>query len=425
MYDRIKSYPMVSETEIKQENERFAAFKYRDFRLLWFGQLISIIGTQMQIVALNWHIYILTNSAVALGIIGLTRFLPIVVFSLIGGSVADVFNRKKVMLVMQISLAFFAFVLAITSFANIVNPIIIYSITALSAIAISFDTPSRQAFIPSLVDKKHLTSAMSLNVIMFQISTIVGPVLAGLLIAKYNVVPVYLINSLSFIAVILSIVLIRTRGSIKDNQSILSLGSIKEGLSFVKSKTIIWSTMVLDFFSTFFSSVTALFPIFAKDILHVGPQGLGFMYAAPSIGAVVAGFIIAHMGTLSKQGRILLISIVCFAMGTIVFGLSKSFILSLLALLVVGAGDSVSTIIRHTVRQLATPNYIRGRMTSINMIFFMGGPQLGEFQSGIMAAFIGAPFAVAIGGVGTIIVVGIMALTIPILRRYNNHTTTL
>ncbi|OGH20408.1 MAG: hypothetical protein A3D74_01645 [Candidatus Levybacteria bacterium RIFCSPHIGHO2_02_FULL_37_13] len=416
---------MVSETEIKQENERFAAFKYRDFRLLWFGQLISIIGTQMQIVALNWHIYILTNSAVALGIIGLTRFLPIVVFSLIGGSVADVFNRKKVMLVMQISLAFFAFVLAITSFANIVNPIIIYSITALSAIAISFDTPSRQAFIPSLVDKKHLTSAMSLNVIMFQISTIVGPVLAGLLIAKYNVVPVYLINSLSFIAVILSIVLIRTRGSIKDNQSILSLGSIKEGLSFVKSKTIIWSTMVLDFFSTFFSSVSALFPIFAKDILHVGPQGLGFMYAAPSIGAVIAGFVIAHMGTLSKQGRILLISIAFFAVGTIVFGLSKSFILSLLALLVVGAGDSVSTIIRHTVRQLATPNYIRGRMTSINMIFFMGGPQLGEFQSGIMAAFIGAPFAVAIGGVGTIIVVGIMALTIPILRRYNNHTTTL
>ena len=183
--------------------------------------------------------------------------------------------------------------------------------------------------------------------------------------------------------------------------------------------------MVLDFFSTFFSSVSALFPIFAKDILHVGPQGLGFMYAAPSIGAVIAGFVIAHMGTLSKQGRILLISIAFFAVGTIVFGLSKSFILSLLALLVVGAGDSVSTIIRHTVRQLATPNYIRGRMTSINMIFFMGGPQLGEFQSGIMAAFIGAPFAVAIGGGGTIIVVGIMALTIPILRRYNNHTTTL
>lgn len=408
-----------------QSNERFAAFKYRDFRLLWIGQLISIIGTQMQIVAINWHVYILTNSAVALGLIGLTRFLPIVVFSLIGGSAADVFNRKKIMLVMQISLSIFAFVLAITTFTNHINPIIIYSITALSAIATSFDTPSRQAFIPSLVDKKDLTSAMSLNVIMFQISTIVGPLIAGLLIAKYSVFPIYVINGFSFIAVIMSIILIRTRGSMKDNQTVLSLGSIKDGLSFVKSKTIIWSTMVLDFFSTFFSSVSALFPIFAKDILHVGPQGLGLLYAAPSIGAVVAGFVMAHMGTLSKQGKILLVSIVFFAIGSIIFGLSKSFILSLLALLIVGAGDSVSSIIRNTVRQLATPNFMRGRMTSINMIFFMGGPQLGEFQSGFLAAFLGAPLAVAIGGVGTLAVVGIMALSVPILRRYNNHTTSL
>ncbi len=408
-----------------QSNERFAAFKYRDFRLLWFGQLISIIGTQMQIVAINWHIYILTNSAIALGLIGLTRFLPIVVFSLIGGSFADVFNRKKIMLVMQVSLALFAFILALTTFTNHINPIIIYAITALSAVATSFDTPSRQAFIPTLVDKKHLANAMSLNVIMFQISTIVGPLIAGLLIAKYSVVPIYVINGFSFIAVIGSVILIKTRGSIEDNQAVLSLGSIKEGITFVKSKTIIWSTMVLDFFSTFFSSVSALFPIFAKDILHVGPQGLGLMYAAPSIGAVIAGFFIAHKGTLSKQGKILLISIVFFAIGTIIFGLSKSFALSLLALLIVGAGDSVSSIIRNTVRQLATPNFMRGRMTSINMIFFMGGPQLGEFQSGIVAALIGAPLAVALGGIGTLVVVGIMALSVPILRRYNNHTTSL
>jgi len=416
---------MQEETKIKPNNERFAAFRYRDFRLLWFGQLISIIGTQMQIVAINWHIYILTNSAIALGLIGLARFLPIVTFSLIGGSVADVFNRKKIMLITQVLLAAFALVLAITTFTNHINPIIIYSLTALSAIATSFDTPARQAFIPNLVDKKHLANAMSLNVIMFQIATIVGPVLAGLLIARYSVVPIYAINGLSFMAVIISVILIKTRGSLEDKQTVLSLGSIKEGLAFVKSKTIIWSTMVLDFFSTFFSSVSALFPIFAKDILHVGPQGLGLMYASPSIGAVLAGFAIAHMGTLSRQGKILLISIVFFALGTIIFGLSKSFIISLLALLIVGAGDSISSIIRNTVRQLATPNFMRGRMTSINMIFFMRGPQLGEFQSGFMAAFIGAPLAVALGGIGTLVVVGIMALSVPILRRYNNHHTTL
>lgn len=408
-----------------QSNERFAALKYRDFRLLWIGQFVSLIGTQMQIVAINWHIYVLTNSAIALGLIGLMRFIPIIIFSLIGGSFADVFNRKKIMLTMQIFLAFFAFILAITTFTDIVTPTIIYTVTALSAIAVSFDIPARQAFIPNLVAKKHLANAMSLNVIMFQVTMIVGPMLAGLLIAKYNISSIYAVNALSFLATILSILFIKTDGLLKEKSTVLSLSSIKEGLVFVKSKTIIWSTMVLDFFSTFFASVSALFPIFAKDVLYVGPQGLGFLYASPSIGATLAGFCIAHMGTLSKQGKILLVSVVFFAIGTIIFGLSKSFPLSLLALLIVGAGDSTSTIIRNTIRQLATPNYLRGRMTSINMIFFMGGPQLGEFQSGFLAAFIGAPLAVAIGGGATLVVVGIMALSVPILRRYNNHHTTL
>ncbi|MEK7518055.1 MAG: MFS transporter [Patescibacteria group bacterium] len=416
---------MQEKIQNKLNNERFAAFRYRDFRLLWIGLLVSTIGSQMQIVALNWHIYILTNSPIALGLIGLIRFVPIVIFSLVGGSFADVFNRKKIMLVTQSSLVILAIILAIVTFSGTVNPTIIYIITALSAIALSFDQPARQALIPNLVETKHLANALSLNVIMFQVSTIVGPMLAGFIIAKYNIGDIYAFNALSYLAVVASIIFMKTKGEVKGASAVLSLGSIKEGLVFVKSKTIIWSTMVLDFFSTFFSSVSALFPIFAKDILHVGPQGLGFMYAAPSIGAILAGFVMAHMGTLSKQGKILLVSIVFFAIGTIIFGLSKSFILSLLALFIVGAGDSVSTIIRHTIRQIVTPDYIRGRMTSINMIFFMGGPQLGEFQSGLMAAFIGAPLAVALGGVGTLVVVGIMAYAVPTLRRYDNHTTIL
>jgi len=216
-----------------------------------------------------------------------------------------------------------------------------------------------------------------------------------------------------------------TKGEVKGSSGVLSLTSIKEGLVFVKSKTLIWSTMFLDFFVTLFGSATALFPIFARDILHVGPQGLGLLYAAPSIGALLAGITIAHMGTLYNQGRILFIAVGIYALAVITFGLSKFFPLSLIALIVLGAGDSVSTIIRHTIRQIVTPDYIRGRMTSINMIFFMGGPQLGEFQSGLLAAFIGAPLAVAIGGTATLAVVGIMTLAVPVLRRYNNHTTTL
>ena len=405
-----------------QPNERFAALKYRDFRLLWIGQLVSTIGSQMQIVALNWHIYILTNSAIALGLIGLMRFVPVVIFSLVGGSVADVFNRKKIMFATQSSLVVLAFILAITTFSGIVNPTIIYTITVLSAIAFSFDQPARQALIPNLVERKHLANAMSLNVIMFQTSTIVGPMLAGLLIAKYNIGNIYGINAISYLAVIASIIFMRTGGEVKGNLAVLSLNSIREGLSFVKSKTLIWSTMFLDFFVSLFGSATALFPIFAKDILHVGPQGLGLLYASPSIGALLTGIIISHKGTLYNQGKTLFISVSFYALAVITFGLSKSLLLSIIALIVLGAGDSVSTIIRNTIRQIATPDYIRGRMTSINMIFFMGGPQLGEFQSGLLAAFIGAPFAVAIGGTATLVVVGIVTLAVPVLRRYDNHT---
>lgn len=403
--------------------KRFPALRYKDFRLLFTGQFISTIGNQMQLVAINWHIYLLTNSPIALGLVGLMRSLPIIIFSLIGGSVADVVNRKKLIFVTQTILCVLAFILAFSTFKNLVNPIIIFVITVISAITVSFDLPSRQALIPNLVDKKDLANAMSLNVIMFQISTVVGPLIAGLLISKYNLGNIYAINALTYFGVLVSILFIKTSGSVKEQSGVVSLNSIKEGIVFVKSKTIIWSTMILDFFSTFFASATALFPIFAKDILHVGPKGLGMLYAAPSIGAVVAGVAIAHAGTISKQGKILLTAVCLYAIGTIIFGASKFFPLSILALLLVGVGDSISSIIRNTIRQIATPDYIRGRMTSINMIFFLGGPQLGEFEAGFLAAYLGAPMSVVIGGVGTLIVVGIMALAVPILIRYNNHET--
>jgi MFS family permease len=196
---------------------------------------------------------------------------------------------------------------------------------------------------------------------------------------------------------------------------------MKEGLHFVKSKTMIWSTMLLDFFSTFFASATALIPIFAKDVLAVGPSGLGLLYAAPAIGAVLAGLSVAHRPRLSHQGILLLVSVGFYALGTILFGISHIFVLSFLALIMVGSGDSISTIIRNTIRQLETPDYIRGRMTSVNMIFFIGGPQLGDFEAGVLASLVGGPISVVIGGVGTLVVVGIMALAIPVLRKYDQH----
>jgi len=402
--------------------DRFPALQSRDFRLLWIGQLISMSGSQMQIVALNWHIYLLTHSALALGLIGMVRFIPIVIFSLIGGTVADALNRKKLMMINQTCQGIFALILALQTFTHTISPLSIYILTALAAVSISFDTPARQAMIANLVKREHLPNAMSLNSIMFQTGSIIGPALAGFVIASFGIGNVYVWNALSFIAGIGALILMHSTGNIKSESAIpISLASIHEGIKFVKSKTLIWSTMILDFFCTFFAGANTLMPIFAKDILPVGPQGLGLLYSGISIGSVIAALVLTHLGTLKNQGKILLSAVFFYGLFTIIFGLSKNFWLSFLALMVVGAGDGVSTVLRNTMRQMVTPNHIRGRMTSINMIFFMGGPQLGEFEAGSMAALVGAPLSVVIGGIGTLLVVGFTTLKIPHLRNYSNH----
>lgn len=407
--------------KIEGVSGRFAALRYRDFRLMWIGLLISSIGSQMQFAAINWHIFILTHSAVSLGLIGLSRFIPIAFFSLIGGAVADARNRKTILFITQIVLMSVSVFLALSTFFNITTPLIIYIITAISSVAIAFDSPPRQAIIPSLVHKDHLTNAMSLNSIMWRTAMIVGPTLAGIIIGQFGVAFVYFINAISFIAVIIALVLMKTSGEVEGIPSKISLKAILEGLSFVKSKPIIWSTMILDFFSTFFASATSLLPIFAVNVLNVGSVGYGLLYAAESIGAVLSGYVLAHLGVIRNQGKTLLIAVFIYGLATVAFGLSKVFIISLLALFFVGVGDSISTIIRNTIRQLTTPDYIRGRMTSVNMIFFMGGPQLGEFEAGMLAAVIGAPLSVVVGGIATIAVVGLVAVKIPVLRRYSGE----
>lgn len=404
-----------------EKSSRYPAFQSHDFRLLWIGQLLSNMGTQMQYTALNWHIYLLTHSAFALGLIGLARFIPILIFSLFGGVTADAFNRKRTLLTTQIILTILASILALTTLSGHITPSIIYIITLLSTVVFAFDGPTRQAFFPSLVDREHLPNAVSLNSVMFQTSLIVGPGVAGFIIASMGIGSVYAINAVSYIAVITALLMMYATGEIAGEKTKIAFSSIVEGFVFVKSQTLIWSTMLLDFFSTFFASATALLPVFAKDILHVGPEGFGVLSAAPAIGAVLAGFSIAHMKQMKKQGYILLTAVTCYALGTILFGISHIFIFSFIGLFIVGAGDSVSTIIRNTIRQLATPDYIRGRMTGINMIFFMGGPQLGEFEAGVLAAAVGGPLSVVVGGIGTLIAIGAMTLLVPKLRQFDFH----
>ncbi len=399
----------------------FVALKFRDFRLLWIGLLISRIGSEMQVVAVNWQVYLMTGSALSLGLIGLSRFLPILFFSLFGGIAADIFNRRKIMLFSQFLMIFVSGVLAFTSYFGHISPILIYLLIAGNSLASAFDTPARQSLAPSLLPKKYFMNGVSLNTIMWQTAIVLGPSLSGFIIAYLGVTSVYIINFFSFFAVIVALIMMKTSGKVTRKTAYFNLSSLKEGLSFVIKTPIIFSSMLLDFFATFFASATVLLPIFAKDILSVGPQGLGFLYAAPSLGAVIAGTIFSGLGHLKNQGKILIVSVVLYGSATILFGLSRSFYLSLFLLALIGAGDVVSTIIRNTIRQMTTPDHLRGRMVSINMLFFYGGPQLGEAEAGVVAAMFGAPFSVVIGGAGTILATLILSALIPQLRKYRGQ----
>jgi len=378
----------------------------------------------MQLVAINWHIYLLTHSALALGMVGFFRAVPIILCSLLGGVVADVIDRRRLMMTTQSLMLACSATLAWVTFGGLTRVWPIFLLTAIASGAWAFDTPARQALMPALVPAKDFPNAVSLSMLMFQIGMIVGPSLAGFLLASRGPGLVYAVNAASFVAVILGLALMRTSGRPGEDEGParrVSLAALVEGLRFVWRTPIIVQTMTLDFVATFFASANQLLPIFAKDILQVGARGLGFLAAAPASGAVCAGLVMARLGTLKKQGKVVMFSVAVFGAATIAFGVSRVFWLSLVTLALTGAADTVSTILRQTIRQLSTPNNLRGRMTSINMIFFMGGPQLGEVEAGAVAALFGAPLSVVTGGFGCLAAAIITLLGAKTLRRYEGH----
>lgn len=398
-----------------------AALRHHDFRLMWTGQLVSMTGTQMQRVAIDWHVYLLTKSPLALGMLGLVRVVPIILCSLLGGVVADAVDRKHLILASQVAMLGSAGVLAWITATGLESIWPIYLLTALSSAAVAFEAPARQALLPALVPVEDFQNSVSLYLIVFHVAMVVGPTLAGLLLYAYSPALIYALNAASFVAVIVAVLLMRASGRVAsegEEKARVSFGALGEGLRFVWRTPIMVQTMTLDFIATFFGAANALLPIFAQEILGVGARGLGALASASAVGSVIAGLIIARLGVLRHQGRIVVGSIAVYGAATVAFGFSKVFWLSLLMLALVGAADTVSTVIRQTIRQLVTPDSLRGRTTSINMIFFMGGPQLGEMESGVVARLIGAPLAVVTGGIGCLIAVALTALTAKSLLIY-------
>ena len=407
----------------------FVALRHRNYRLLWIGLFVSFSGSMMQNAALLWHVSLLVRpdrKGLALGMVGLVRVLPIMVFSMISGVVADAWDRRKLMLFTQIAATIVATALAALTFRGLTQVWPLYVLAALGSAVGAFDLPARGALVPTLVPREHLPNAISLNTIMFQTASVVGPSLGGLLIASTGVGWVYVANAISFSFVIVALLLMRDLPehpkSDTGSRDDVSWHAAREGLRFVFRSPLIRSTMLLDFFATFFSSATALLPIFAQDILHVGAKGYGWLYAAPAAGALLMSAVMIPMSErIERRGPVLLWAVAGYGLATVVFGISRSFWLTFACLAMTGATDTVSMIIRNIVRQLETPDRLRGRMTGVNMVFFMGGPQLGELEAGAVANWLGAPFSVISGGIGCLLATGWVAAATPALRRYGRE----
>lgn len=401
----------------------FLALQHRNFRLLWFGQLISFSGSMMQNAAILWQVSLLVpedQKAIALGLVGVVRVVPIILFSMISGVVADALDRRKLMLITQIGMTAVAVLLTIVTFGGLTVVWPIYLLAALGAAFGSFDGPARQSLVPNLVPREHLPNAISLNTIMFQVASVAGPALGGLLIGGFGVGWAYTFNAISFLFVIAALILMRdlpqrTAGE----KTEISLRAAGEGLRYVFTAPLIRSSMLLDFFATFFASATALLPIFAQDILKVGAQGYGLLSAAPSVGAMLTSLVMVRaIERMNRRGEIMLWAVFGYGLATVVFGFSRNFWLTFLCLALTGATDTVSMVIRNIIRQLSTPDNLRGRMTSVNMIFFMGGPQLGELEAGAVAQAFGPVVSVVTGGLGCLLATAWVAWQTPELRAY-------
>ena len=423
----------------------YLVLRHPEFRRLWGAQLLSMVGTQVQSTAAHWHIYLLTGSPIALGALGLSRVLPIIVFSLLGGVVADRYDRRKVMLLTQTAMALCVASLAAFTLVGKDDALLIYCVYALMGSAWAFDNPARQSLVPRLVPLSDLPAAITVNLTAGQLAQVAGPGIAGLLIAMSPAAHaaaanaggtrslgwLYAFDAASFLIVIAALLRLRTpavpaahTGSREDVWT-----SLREGLRFVfRTPLLVW-TMGLDFIATFFSGALSLLPIIADRLLGVGAAGYGWLVAAPAAGALAGSLFTSARALPRRQGRLLLATVAGYGVATVGYGLSRSFVLTLLALAGTGFADLISTVIRNTLRQTVTPDALRGRMTSVSAIFFMGGPQLGEMEAGLVAGLfasqlVGVTVSIVSGGLLTVLGAAWVAVRAPIVVGYEGPPRT-
>ena len=403
---------------VPNQSKLVSLFHHRDFCVFWTGSLLSGIGTQFTTVAMAWQIYELTNSAFQIGLLGLARAVPQIVLLLVAGLLADAMNRRKLMMCMELGLFCVSTALALLTLAGKASAGTLYVATMLLALFTALEQPSRQSMVPHLVPREHLAQALALQGTQRYVPIIAGPSLAGIVLALVGPAACYMVDALSWLAMLASLALLRTKIPEGGGWKTVSLRSLGEGLKFVWSHGVIFPLMVLDFAATFFGNARALFPIYARDILFVGPQGLGLLYAARAVGSLFSAGSLSLFGPVRWGGRWILIGVGVYGLATVLFAGSHVFWFSVLMLAISGAGDTTSAILRSTINQLSTPDELRGRMSSINSIFTSSGPQLGQFESGVVAAWLGTETSAMTGGLATLIVVAAIAACFPGIRRF-------
>lgn len=404
--------------DIEPQSALLSPLRQRDFRIFWIGLLASGMGSQFTTVAMAWQIYELTDSPFQIGLIGLARAVPQIILVLIGGLLADAMNRRRLMVCTQIGLCTVSTLLALLTFHGMAAPLTLYVATAFLAVFTSLEAPARQAIVPSLVPREQLPKALALHSSQRYASVIVGPSLAGLLLAVLGPAACYAIDALSWLAMLAALLVLRAPLPEGRGWEAVSFDSLREGFRFVSLHSVIFPLMILDFGATFFASAKALFPVYARDILSVGPAGLGMLYAATAAGSLVVAAGMSLCAEVRRAGIWILIGIALYGICTCLFAGSRMFWLSVLLLAGAGAGDMISSILRGTINQLSTPDELRGRMASINSLFTSSGPQLGQFESGVVAAWLGTEFSALSGGLATLIILAFVAAYFPGIRQF-------
>ena len=396
-------------------HDPYAALRHRDYRLLLIGRFITSFGNEMLTFAISWELWLRTQSAFALGMVGLVQIIPVILLSLPAGHVADQYNRKRIVVISELAIGLCVLGLGWLSYTE--GPLVlIYTLLLGIGIARAFNEPASSTLIPETVPPHLFASAATWNSSTWHFASITGPAFAGILIGFFNAVTlIYFFAAVAAIVFVILLTMIQGRKLALAEKS-ETWSSLKEGFRFMRDTRVILAAITLDMFAVLFGGAVALLPIYATDILKVGAQGMGIMRAAPSIGALMMAFVIAYTPPMKQAGKTLLYAVAGFGFATVVFGLSRSFVLSVAMLGLLGALDNISVVIRGTLLLTHTPDRMRGRISAVNGIFIGVSNELGAFESGSVAALIGPVGAVVLGGIGTIIVVTTVAHIFPSLR---------